>query len=71
VGVRGHEKDLAEVGKHAVHALWIAGCAEALAVLLLWWGISDPAASTEVRMGIGLALALLADLFTYALVRGL
>jgi hypothetical protein len=69
VGVRGRERDLAEVRRDAMRALGVAISAETLAVVLLWWHFSS--VSKAAKLTIGLALALLADFLTYALVRGL
>jgi hypothetical protein len=71
LGVQGREKDLAEIGKHAMRGLLIAGCAEASAIAMVWWRLSDPDASPTRRVVFGLMLAFLVAVGTYLVVRGI
>jgi hypothetical protein len=64
VGLKGREKDLADMGSSALRAL---GLAVALASWALIWGDR----SIWARLCIGLAVAVMVDVSTYVLVRGL
>jgi hypothetical protein len=70
-GVRGREMDLAQFGAHAIRALDIAVCSEALAVGIVSWVLIATTAPSWLRLSIGLTLAIVATFFTYAITRGL
>jgi hypothetical protein len=71
VGLRGREQDLAVFGSRAIRFLKIALCAEALAVGALSWVFADDGRPAWLRLSIALGLATIADIGTYAVVRGL
>jgi hypothetical protein len=70
-GVRGREMDLAYMAAHAVRALKIAVCSEALAVGIVSWALIATSAPIWVRLSIGLILAVVVTFLTYMTVRGL
>jgi hypothetical protein len=71
VGLRGREKDLAEIGSSALRALGLAALLEGLAIGLASWAFTDDGRPVWARLWIGLASAAIADVSTYVLVRGL
>jgi len=70
-GMRGREADLATLGWGAMRSLGIAASCEALAVGLVTWVASDPDRSLWGRLLISSGMALLIDVYTYAVVRGM
>ena len=70
-GIRGREADLAALGRGAMRSLGVAVSSEALAVGLLTWVASDPDRSLWGRLVISSGMALLVDVCTYAVVRGM
>ena len=71
VGLRGREKDLAEIGSAALRALGLAALLEGLAIGLVSWAFTDGGRPVWARLCIGLASAAIVDISTYVLVRGL
>jgi len=71
VGVKGREQDLATIGNGAIRSLWIAASCEGLAVGLITWIATDPDGSVGRRLVASFGLALLIDVCTYAVIRGI
>ena|SRR5579863_7361670 len=71
VGLKGREKDLAEIGSSALRALGLATFSEGLAIGLVSWALTGTDRPIWARLCIGLASAAVVDVFTYVVVRGL
>ena len=71
VGLKGREKDLADIGSSALRALGLAAFSEGLAIILVSWALTGADRSVWARLCIGLASAAVVDVFTYVVVRGL
>jgi hypothetical protein len=71
VGLRGREQDLAAFGSRAIRFLGLALCSEALAVGAITWVFADDGRPAWLRLSIALGLAIVANVGTYAVVRGL
>ena len=71
VGLKGREKDLADMGSSALRALGLAVFSEGLALALASWALIWGDRSIWARLCIGLAVAVMVDVSTYVLVRGL
>jgi hypothetical protein len=71
VGLRGRKQDLATFGSRAIRFLELALCSEALAVGAISWVFADDGRPAWLRLSIALGLAIVADVGTYAVVRGL
>jgi hypothetical protein len=71
VGLKGREKDLADMGSSALRALGLATLSEGLAIGLASWVLIWSDRSVRARLCIGFALAVMVDVSTYVLVRGL
>jgi hypothetical protein len=70
VGLPGREQDLASFGSQAMTALKIAVFSEALAIATVSW-VFTARKSVWLRLCIALGLATTANIFTFAVVRGL
>jgi hypothetical protein len=71
VGLKGRERDLADMGSSALRALGLAALSEGLAIGLASWTLTCADRPVWARLCIGLASAAIADVSTYAVVRGL
>jgi hypothetical protein len=71
VGVRGREKDLAEMGSIGLRALGLAALFQGLAIGLASWAFTGDGRPVWARLCIGLVSAAIADISTYVLMRGL
>jgi hypothetical protein len=71
VGLKGRERDLADMGSGALRALGLAALSEGLAIALASWTLTRSDRPVWARLFIGLASAAIADVSTYAVVRGL
>ena len=69
-GVKGAEANLAQLGRNAMHSLWIAASCEALLIGSVTWFMLDQDRSVWKRLIASVGLALLADVCTYAIIRG-
>jgi hypothetical protein len=71
VGLRGRERDLVELGNRAGRGLALAAICEAAAIGICSWALMPLHIPNWARVGVAMFLAAIADLFTFALIRGL
>ncbi len=70
VGVPGRERDLADLGRNAGRALAFGAICEAVAIGIASWTLV-PLDARWARMSVAVALAVIADLLTLAVIKGI
>lgn len=71
VGLRGRERALTELGSRAEHALILGAICQGVAVAMGSWILLPPRYSATARVMVAATLAALADVFTFAALRGI